>query len=210
MESSEHRINFIRVLALAAFYAVHTAVYALQDRLANYPWLNPNLHDAGHSISSAMHTIVSIIVFGWIIQSVAVHLLASDPQARYWLGPFCIVLDSLWLTSLICMTRGPSSALVAAYFLIVASSTIRMDLRQVRLATICSVLGYLIALGCARWPIGLLKEVPTVTIPRYHQVILVLAIAFAGVLAGQAVRMAYTMLQAKQSKQDSLATETVT
>jgi hypothetical protein len=83
--------------------------------------------------------------------------------------------------------------MVAGYFLILIATGLRFDLRLVRRATACSIVAYLVLLGAAKWPRGLLMEVALDSVPRHHQVMVVLALLFAGIFIGQTVRHGYAI-----------------
>ena len=67
--------------------------------------------------------------------------------------------------------------------LLIALSTLRFNLSLVRLATVGSMAGYLVLLGYALW----LTE-RDLRVPRYHQIIVLLALALSGIVLGQVIR----------------------
>ena len=83
-----------------------------------------------------------------------------------------------------------ASPLLAGYFLIIIMSGLRLELRLVWDAAGASIAGYLFVLGCTRWPRGLLLENPLPEVPRYQQLMVIAALAIAGVIVGQCVRHA--------------------
>ncbi|HMP80523.1 MAG TPA: hypothetical protein PKD54_13795 [Pirellulaceae bacterium] len=194
MPSVESKINLLRLIAIAALFAVHTGAYYWQP--VGDPSLVSGEVGAAETarITFDMHILVTLIVMAWVMQAMAVHHVSGLASARPWLAPACIILDTLWLTALLCLTRGPGSAMVAAYFLIIATGTWRLDLRWVRLSTLVCIAGYLVVLGAARWPMGILREIPMILVPRYHQGLMVTALALAGLLADQTVRQAYRLM----------------
>ena len=52
----------------------------------------------------------------------------------------------------------------------------------------CCLAGYIVLLGCGRWPQGVLLAQPHPTLPRYHQLMVGIAIVMSGVIVGQLVR----------------------
>lgn len=194
MHSVEPRINVIRIIAVALFFAIHATAYYAQTPGDTGDGERAVAETAAGHITYAMHVSVMLIVMAWTMQAMAVYNLAQVNWARPWMAPLNIVLDVTWLTCLLCLSRGPGSSLVAAYFLIIATSTWRLQVRWVRLATIAGVIGYLVVLGAAKWPIGILRDVPMLHVPRYHQALMLVALAMAGVIAGQTVRQAYGLL----------------
>ena len=83
--------------------------------------------------------------------------------------------------------------MVVGYFLIIMLAGLRFDLRLVRMTTIATIVAYLGLLGAVKWPIGLMKEIAIESVPRYHQVMFVVALMFAGIITGQTVRHAYAI-----------------
>lgn len=92
------------------------------------------------------------------------------------------------LTCVLCVSNGPRSPLVVAYFLIVALAALRFSLPLVRLATTGSMLGYLAVLGHAKW-----FAVRDLRVPRYHEVMFLLALALTGITIGQVLRAVRSM-----------------
>jgi hypothetical protein len=111
-----------------------------------------------------------------------------------WMPYFTTGCDIVLLTGIICLGSASRSPLVAGYFLILILATLRLNVPLVRFATGGSVLAYLCVLGCAKWPdrFGLTKLLGETSaelrVPRYHQVITILAIVLAGVILGQIVQ----------------------
>jgi hypothetical protein len=101
--------------------------------------------------------------------------------------------DLAWLTALLTLSTGPRSAMVAGYFLILIATGLRFDLRLVRWSTVAAIVAYLTLLGAAKWPSGLLKDVALESVPRHHQLMVLLALLFSGILIGQIVRHGYAI-----------------
>ena len=91
------------------------------------------------------------------------------------------------VTALLCVGENPRSMLVTAWFLIIASASLRFSLPPVYLSTVGSLLGYLVFLGHARYVLQVPDEL---LVPRTNQMIFAIAIAVAGLLAGQSIRQA--------------------
>lgn len=73
----------------------------------------------------------------------------------------------------------PRSPLIIGYFLIIILATLRFNLPLIRFAAAVSILGYLFLLGYARWFTN--REI---NVPRYHQIIVLLALVLTGVVLG--------------------------
>jgi len=78
--------------------------------------------------------------------------------------------------------------LVVGYFLVAALAALRFSLSLVRFATVGSMLGYLAVLGHAKW-----FAVRDLRVPRYHQVMFLLALGLTGITIGQVVRAVRAM-----------------
>ena len=183
--AGEVRVNLIRLAALIAFYGHHLVnVYVLQG--------DPTLR-------GTYHATVTVVVLAWGFAVFVLYWCLS----RRWVPPALKYVSTLWdlflITALLVLTRdGPASPLILLYFLVVASSPLRLSLRLVYVATLGSVVAYLLLLGYYAFVlIGAERYYAdsAVRIPRTHQVIVVLALGTAGVLAGQAVRQARRLVQ---------------
>jgi len=102
------------------------------------------------------------------------------PGAMKYLTTGC---DVALLTGLLVVASGPKSPLVVGYLLLIALATLRFSLPLVRFSTVASMLGYLVVLGHARW-----FRSEEFHVPRYHQVMFLLALALCGVVLGQVIR----------------------
>ena len=87
------------------------------------------------------------------------------------------------LTGILTVADGPRSPLVVGYFLLIVLSTLRFNLPLVRVATVGSMAGYLFLLGYAKWFTD-----RDLRLPRYHQIIFLLALALSGIVLGQVIR----------------------
>lgn len=166
--AGELRGNVIRLAAITAFYGHHLFnQFILKEQ---FP--------PGYTLA------VSSIAIFWGIGSLALHVAL----AGRWLPaalPYAVVsFDVIMATSLLLVSDGPGSPLVVVLFLIVASSTLRLNLRLVWLATLLALFSFAFVCGHAKW------RKPEWRIPRQRQVILALGLGGAGLLAGQAVRQA--------------------
>jgi hypothetical protein len=190
---AELRVNLIRMLAIAGFYFVHFLhVYSpgwgsdfagIIGFATNQP-VDPNVHIA-----------VSIIAFGWLMLAFAVQFIAQQQRSTYWLALFSTLGDLVFLTSILALSTGPKGPMVAGYFLIVMLAGLRFDLRLIRVTTLVTIVAYIALLGVAKWPSQMSMQMGIETVPRYHQIMTVVALAFAGGIMGQVVRLAYSALQ---------------
>ena len=125
--------------------------------------------------------------------------MISQHRVPGWVAITTTLGDLGCLTAVLCLSTGPAGPMVAGYFLIIMLSGVRFDLRLVRITTVCAALFYLVLLGVARWPFGIAKEIGLETVPRYHQLMILVAIIFSGVIVGQIVRHAYLIPESPQT-----------
>ncbi len=166
--AGEIRVNLIRIVAIVAFYGHH---------LLNYYLLREDL-------TPAYHFSVTGISVAWSAAALALQLALTRRWNPPWLTTGAVAFDALMATSLLVLSDGPRSPLVAILFLLVATAPLRLRLRVVWTATLLAILSYAIVCGHARW------MRPEWRVPRRQQVIVAIALACGGFLAGQAVRQA--------------------
>ena len=186
---AEQRVNLIRISAIASFYLIHlwhVSVPSLSEGTAGMLGL-----EAGQSVPAGVHLSVTLLCLGWLMQAFAVHLMIAQRRVSNGLVTAVTVGDFAWLTAILCLSSGPAGPMVSGYFLILMLTGVRFNLRLVRVATVVAALSYLVLLGVTRWPFGIVEEIGLKTIPRYHQVMMLVAIILAGVIVGQIVRHAY-------------------
>lgn len=187
--AADSRANLVRIAAIACFYAVHL----LNVFLPAWGWkeLAGGLGLGQHPVPPMAHLCVSVIVFAWLAQAAAVHAalaIGCIPER----AALAVVLgDVLWLSAVLGCSTGPAGPMVAGYSLIVVLAGLRLNLWLVRWGTVAAVAGYLGVLGAARWPVGVLQQLDIDTVPRWHQMMTLLAIVFTGTAVGQTVRLAW-------------------
>jgi hypothetical protein len=180
--AGEVRVNLIRLAAILAFYGYHLLNYYV---IKDDPTLTPDYHTAATSL-----------VLAWSCAVVLLHFCLTHRYNPAWLKYAATVWDALIITALLILpgdyrTVGPRSPLVALYFLLIAAAPLRLSLHVVYVATFAAMGGYLIALGYYAYVlVGYHKYYsdPAVRISRTQEVILLLALGAAGLLAGQVVR----------------------
>jgi hypothetical protein len=70
-----------------------------------------------------------------------------------------------------------------------------MNLPLVRVATCGAMVGYLVLLGYAKWPERFGRGTVDVRVPRHEQLMVLAALALAGIMLGQIVRRVRRMSQ---------------
>jgi hypothetical protein len=189
---AEARANLLRIVAIGAFYLVHLWTYfSSQGRLPKLEFWQ--LAEAGQ-INRQFHLLVTLIAVTWAMVALGILLALQQRIFPRWLPYFSTACDLILLTSIICLGSAARSPFVAGYFLILVLATLRFSLPLVWFTTAGSALAYLVVLGAAKWPerLGITRLVgetaAELRVPRYHQVITLLAILLAGVMLGQIVR----------------------
>lgn len=190
----EARVNMLRIIAIGIFYLIHLwAYFSSQGSLPDWGILQ--LAKQGE-ISTDFHIMVSFLALAWIMLAAAIHLALRSRIFPQWMPRMSTLCDVMFLTSILCVSRGPQSPLVVGYFLILALAALRFDVRLVQIATAASVAGYLCLLGCAKWPETFLKnEKLNISVPRYEQLVVIAGLALTGIILGQVVRRVRSMAE---------------
>ncbi len=162
-------MNLVRVVALVALYGQH---------LVNWFWFR------GPWLTRGYHTTVTALVIAWAFLAVALQLCLGRRYVPWWLKYLATAWDATMITVLVVVSGGVDRSLVVLYFLVIAAAPLRLSLLLVWCATAAAVVGYAVLLGHALW------YAPSQRLPRQHQVIFVIALLVAGLLAGQVVRQA--------------------
>jgi hypothetical protein len=186
--AGEMRVNVVRVAALIVFYAQHLL----------------NFYVLKEGMTAEFHTAVTALVLCWSAEVVICHLCLTRRWVPAWLKYATTIWDLVMVTALVVLSRDPRSPLTLLYFLVIASVPPRLSLRLVYVATIGAAIGYLIALGYyvyvvigidryyrttyreSEQPLAILDYM--IRIPRSTELIMLLSLATAGFLAGQAIR----------------------
>jgi hypothetical protein len=177
----EGRANLLRIAGIAAFYSVE---------LANYMGLHLGFFEMPNALSvdRSFHLAVTALAVAWTMTALAVQICLGGQFFPAALKFFSTGADMVLLTCVLCVSNGPRSPLVVGYSLIVAMSALRFSLPLVRFATLGSMLGYLVVLGYAKW-----FAVNDLRVPRYHEVMFLLALGMTGITIGQVIRAVRSM-----------------
>jgi hypothetical protein len=205
---SEARANLLRIVAIGAFYLVHLWTYfSSQGMLPQFGFWQLA---APGDVNAPYHLLVTCLAAAWAMLALGVLLALQQRIFPPWLPYVTTGCDIVLLTGIICLGSASRSPLVAGYFLILVLATLRLNLSLLWFATTGSAIAYLCVLGCAKWPdrfglTTLLGETSVeLRVPRYHQVITMLAIVLAGVMLGQVVRRARRLVDvlARRSQEE--------
>jgi hypothetical protein len=179
--AGEARVNLIRIVALGAFYGYHL--------------LNAYLLHDDPALRGRFHLVVTIVAAAWAVAALLLHWFLTRRRVSPLLPFVASGWDLALLTMLLILTQGgPKSPLVVLYFLIIAAAPLRMSLPLVYATTLGAMLAYLLLLGDYVFVVvGAERYYAadfTERIPRTQEVIFLLGLAVAGLLAGQMVRQA--------------------
>lgn len=171
--AGEVRVNFLRLVALVAFYSHH---------LVNVYW-----HRDDPTVGGPYHEAVTTLVLAWSAEVAGLHLCLTRRWVPSWLKFAATAADLVLVTALLLLGRDPKTMLAVLYLLVVVAAALRLSLSLVAFATAGAVAGYLFFLGFVRfW----LQLPDWQRLSRPQQVVFLLAIAVTGLLAGQYVRQA--------------------
>jgi len=175
--AGEVRVNLIRLVALVAFYGHHLVnVFLIRD--------NP-------SLQGAYHVVVTCLVLAWALAVLVIHYCLM----RRWVPPalkyVVTVWDILLITTLLMIGGDGRSMLAVLYFLVIVAAPLRLSSPLVWTATLGTMAGYAFFLGYVRWRLELPIEQ---RLSRPQQIVFVLALGAAGLLAGQFVRQGQRLL----------------
>jgi hypothetical protein len=92
--------------------------------------------------------------------------------------------DLVLLTALLMVAEGPKSPLVIAYFIVLALAGLRFSVPLVRFATVSSIVSYGVVIAYARW----YATERNISVPRYHEILMVLGLGLTGITLGQILR----------------------
>jgi hypothetical protein len=183
--AGEMRVNMLRTLAVLVFYIYHLVnFYLLRDT----------------SITDAYHVQVTAIFFLWGVLCFALYHTLINRYVPGWLAYAVVGLDLALVTAL-CMLNpeGPRSALMMLYFVVIATAPLRLCLRLVWVATCGAIVGAGIVLAhhivvrCGGMPYFAADNPQRV--PMSSEIVFVLCLLTAGVVAGQMVRAARRLLE---------------
>jgi hypothetical protein len=181
--AGEVRVNLVRLAAILIFYTHHLInVYLIRDE----------------TIPEMYHATVTVLVIVWTGAAGVLHVCLT----RRWVSPEIKYVSTLWdivlATVLLAVTPdGPKSALTVLYFLIIASTALRLSLALVYVATVGSGVAYLLLLGYYFYAvIGAENYYSSPQrVQRTQEIIFWLGLLAAGALAGQSVRQARRLVR---------------
>ncbi len=185
--AGETRVNLIRAAALIGFYAYHL--------------LNVFLFTDDPSLRYAFNLKVTCVVLSWSLAVGVLHVCLS----RRWVPPALKYVATFWDLAMVSVllladkTAGPHSPLIFLYFLVIAAAPLRLSLRLVYAATLGAMAAATLMLGCYVFAlIGSTDYYASGSpwqVPRPSEIVFLLSLGAAGLLAGQVVRQAQRLVQ---------------
>ena len=180
--AGEVRVNLIRAAALVAFYGYH-----LMNAYV--------IHSDDERLRGRFHLLTTAVVLAWAGAIFILYFCLSRrlvPPALKYVATFW---DLAMITALLLIGgNGPRSPLLFLYFLVVAAAPLRLSLRLVYAATLGTMAATVLMTGHYVFvEIGAANYYhPDYTgrIARSAEIIFLLSLAVAGLLAGQTVRQA--------------------
>jgi hypothetical protein len=178
---AEARANLLRIIAIAAFYTIE---------LVNYYGLNLGVIEMPKIRDEPFHQAITALAVAWTMAGLGVLLCLRRYVFPAWLKFISTTCDILFLTAILTVADGPKSPMVVGYFLILAVAALRLNLQLIWFSTAGSLAGFLVLLGYAKWFTD-----RDLRVPRYQQLIVLLAIVLTGVILGQLVRRVRAMAE---------------
>jgi hypothetical protein len=179
----EARANLLRIIGIAAFYTIE---------LANYHGLRLGFLEMERveHVTKPFHQAVTALAVAWTMVGLGILLCLRRqifPASLKFLSTGC---DVVLLTAILTVADGPKSPLIVGYFLVITLAALRLNLPLVWFATLGSMAGYLFLLGHAKW-----FSERDLRVPRYHQLMFLLALGLTGVILGQLIRRVRLMAE---------------
>lgn len=172
----ETRANALRILSVVAFYIVE---------LVSYRGLNLGFLQipSPQEITPELHRSVTLIVGGWVFLALGVHFCLHHRILPAYLKYVVSALDISLLSVILMLGTGPKSPMVAGYFVLIGLAAQRFSLPLIRATTVGCMVGYLAVCGHVLWAKKLEYQVP-----RYHELLVLSALALVGIAIGQVIR----------------------
>lgn len=170
----EARANLLRIIGIGAFYIVE---------LVNYYGLRLGFVEMPAVVDRQFHQAVTALAVVWTMLALGVLVGLRQrffPAVLKYLTTAC---DLVLLTAILVLASGPQSPLVVGYFLVIVLAALRFSLPLVWFASGGAMLSYLFLCGYAKW-----FTEREMRVPRYHQLIMLLALALTGIVLGQILR----------------------
>lgn len=178
--AGEARANLLRIAGIAAFYVVE---------LINFHGLHVGSIDLPVSVDVQFHQKVTALTVAWTMVALATLVCLKLRYFPNWLKYATTLSDVALLTTILLVADGARSPLVVGYFLVIVLATLRFQLSLIWCATVASMIGYLWVAWFPFLAAGLVPQTDLRDpVPGYYQLIMLLALAFTGIVLGQVIR----------------------
>jgi hypothetical protein len=182
--AGEVRVNLIRAVALVAFY-VHHLVNA---------YLIPHDQPYTEVVRGKYHILVTAVVLAWAGATFVLYYCLSRRLVPPALKYVATLWDIAMISALLLIGQGPRDPLIVLYFVVIAAAPLRLSLPLVYVATLSAMAAATLVLGHYVFvEIGFENYYRADfggRVARTTEVIFLLSLATAGLLAGQMVRQA--------------------
>jgi hypothetical protein len=191
--AGEVRVNLIRLLGLVLFYAHHLIQYHF---LKDDAWRTADYHQSVTAVLMAWGGMIALIYL-------VLHRSPGPLGLKPWMKYAITAMDLLFIYLLVALhhegARGPMALLL---FLVIAAAPLRLSLRFVYFATLATMLTYLLFISTLYVKLGSERYYAldnVLRVPRPTQVVMLLTLGGAGLLAGQAVRQTRRLMTRSQA-----------
>lgn len=170
----EERANVARIVGVALFYLVEVVNRHGLD-------VGPIQLPAIAGVDELFHGLMTAIALAWVLVAAGVLIALRNRLFPRWLKYATTAADLVLATAVLAIADGPQSPLVVIYFPILALTTLRFGSWLVQFATAGTIVSYLSIVLLAD------RVRPALAVPRYHSVLVVLALALVGLVLAYAV-----------------------
>ncbi|RLB51502.1 MAG: hypothetical protein DRJ42_16720 [Deltaproteobacteria bacterium] len=186
----EERANLMRILAIACFYAIE---------LVNRHGLNLGFIEFPpvEGVDERFHAAVTALAVAWVASALGVLIMMRSRRFPTTLKYITTTVDVVLLTSILLIADGPRSPLVITYFIILAAAPLRFSAGLVRYTALATIVGYVVLVGDA-W----LRR-PETRVPRYQQLMTILALALAGLALVYLMKMLREAAEAYAARREA-------
>ena len=178
----EYRANYLRILSVTAFYCVHLMQY----------YRPFGFFELAEQPDKVFHLAATVLAVAWLMMALGIDICLRQRIFPRWMAYLTTGVDLLLLTSICCLGGGQQSPLILGYLLILILASLRISLPLIRCATIAALVGYLYLLAVGKWP-NLIGGRVIGVVPRYVQIMTMLATAISGIMLGQQIRRFHAM-----------------
>jgi hypothetical protein len=180
---AEARINFLRLLSVGVFFALHVVNRTYAGLGAG------RTLELGNVQIPVFDTAATALVVAWAGAAGAVLLVMRTRVFSPRVGPAITLVDIAFLAVLILIGNGPTSPLVLVLFPVIAATGLRGRRGDVWLATVASLAVYGVSLGAA---INLNQALMP---PSHHVLIVVTSLAMMGLVTDLQIARAWSLVE---------------